>query len=91
MSTPVVPDNKDEKSARLTLTAPAIPEELKFLKPPNALYKDIIKHTTILLTLYYLKAKRENKEPFDNATLYSVFFFIIGLVVYYEIVLNIAT
>ena len=53
------------------------------------LINEIIKHGSVLLTAHILKKSYSGEKLFENQALYEILFFLIGVVVYHELVINI--
>ena len=53
------------------------------------LINDLVKHGSILLTAHILTKSYAGEKLFENKALYEILFFLIGVIVYFELVVNV--
>ncbi len=61
------------------------------LKDQNqkSLYNDLVKNASVLLVQHILLKYRSNQRMFDDDSLYAILFFLVGLVAYWSVVVNV--
>ncbi len=55
----------------------------------KSLFNDLVKNLSVLVVQHVLLKQRSGQKMFDEDSLYAILFFLLGLVVYWSIVVNV--